>query len=176
MLFKIDLFSGNILWIRDTKGAIKSTPLIHDKNIYVTSWSEYFFSFSEEGKVNWKVPIQSRSQSSPTLIPDLDLLIFGTHYKIPQLIAVHLKTGLIKWRKNISNTRAIASGISFTQKNIGKKFFIYPCTMEDICFIRPIDGVIIKKINIEKLLTGSIAYFNKQFYMSLNNGGVVSLL
>ena len=48
--------------------------------------------------------------------------------------------------------------------------------MEDICFIRPIDGVIIKKINIEKLLTGSIAYFNKQFYMSLNNGGVVSLL
>ena len=122
MLFKIDLFSGNILWIRDTKGAVKSTPLIHDKNIYVTSWSEYFFSFSEEGKVNWKVPIQSRSQSSPTLIPDLDLLIFGTHYKIPQLIAVHLKTGLIKWRKNISNTRAIASGISFTQKNIGKKF------------------------------------------------------
>ena len=176
LLFKIDLFSGKILWIRDTKGAIKSTPLIHDKNIYVTNWSGYFFSFTEEGKMNWKTPIHSRSQSSPTLIPDLNLLIFGTHYKIPQLIAVHLKTGITKWKKNISNTKAIASGISFIQKNNGKKFFIYPCTMEDICFIRPIDGDIIKKINIENLLTGSITYFNKQFYMSLNNGGVVSLL
>ncbi len=176
LLFKIDLFSGKILWIRDTKGAIKSTPLIHDKNIYVTNWSEHFFSFTEEGKEKWKVPVQPRSQSSPTLIPDLDLLIFGTHYETPQLIAVHLKTGSVKWKKTISNTRAIASGVSFTQKNSGKSFFIYPCTMEDICFIRPTDGTTIKKIKIENLLTGSIAYFNKQFYMSLNNGGVISLL
>lgn len=176
LLFKIDLFSGKILWIRDTKGAIKSTPLIHDKNIYVTNWSEHFFSFTEEGKEKWKVPVQPRSQSSPTLIPDLDLLIFGTHYETPQLIAVHLKTGSVKWKKTISNTRAIASGVSFTQKNSGKSFFIYPCTMEDICFIRPPDGTTIKKIKIENLLTGSIAYFNKQFYMSLNNGGVISLL
>ena len=176
LLFKIDLFSGKILWIKDTKGAIKSTPLIHDKNIYVTNWSEHFYSFTENGKLNWKAPIQSHSQSSPTLIPSLDLLIFGTHNKKHQLIAVYLRTGKVKWKKNISNTRAIASGISFTQKNTGKPFLIYPCTMKDICIIRPTDGLTIKKINTGSLLTGSISYFNKQFYMSLNNGGVISLL
>lgn len=176
LLFKIDLFSGKILWAKDTKGAIKSTPLIYDKNIYVTNWSEYFYSFSEDGKLNWKTLIQPRSQSSPTLIPELNLLIFGTHYEKAQLVAVHLKTGTIKWKKNISNTRAIASGISFTQKNTGKQIFIYPCTITDICIIRPIDGFVIKKINIGNLLTGSITYFNKQFYMSLNNGGVIKLL
>ena len=176
LLFKIDLFSGKILWVKDTKGAIKSTPLIYDKNIYITNWSEHFFSFTENGKLNWKALTQSRSQSSPTLIPELELLVFGTHYEKSQLIAVHLKTGSIKWRKSIINTRATASGISFTQKKTGKQFFMYPCTMTDICIIRPIDGFIIKKMNIDSLLTGSIAYFNKQFYMSLNNGGVISLL
>ena len=176
LLFKIDLFSGKILWIKDTKGAIKSTPLIYDKNIYVTNWSEYFYSFSEEGNLNWKTLIQPRSQSSPTLIPKLDLLIFGTHYEKAQLVAVHLKKGTIKWKKNISNIRAIASGISFTQKSTEKQFFIYPCTMTDICILRPIDGFIIKKMNIGNLLTGTIAYFNKRFYMSLNNGGIISLL
>ena len=176
LLFKIDLFSGKILWIKNTKGAIKSTPTIYNRNIYVTNWSEHFFSFTENGKLNWKVPIQPRSQSSPTLIPELDLLIFGTHYENAQLVAINLKTGTKKWKKYISNTRAVASGISFTEKNTKEQLFMYPCTMEDICIIKPIDGFIIKKINIGGLLTGSITYFNKQFYMSLNNGGVISLL
>ncbi len=177
LLLKIDLHTGKILWIHIVEKPIKSTPLIYRENIYVTNWSDYFVSIHESGKLNYKVKVGARSQSSPTLIPGLQYAIFGKHRNPYKLIAVDMNAGTIKWQYEIENTRGIASGISFFI-NKGKEkqpLFMYPCTNEHICFIQPGDGKIIKKINIGKMLTGSIVYFNKRFYMNLDSGGVVSL-
>lgn len=173
-LFKIDLHSGQFLWTLRLKGAIKSTPLIYKDRIYVTNWGNEFVAVSEDKKVIWSKNIRSRSQSSPTLIPDKDYLIFATHIN-GQLFSVSADTGKMVWRKWIEVPRAIGSGVSFFSKKDKKYLFLFPCDMREVCVIDPANGNFLKKIRTGYLLTGSFSFFKNYFYMNLNRGGVLAL-
>ena len=170
-LFKIDLNSGRILWNLQMKGDIKSTPLIYKDRIYVSNWGNQFAAVSEDGKILWSKNIRSASQSSPTLIPDKEYLVFATHRK-GQLFSVSAKDGALIWEKKIDNNNALSSGVSFFSKRDKKYLFLFPCETTAICFIDPVNGNILQKIQTGFLLTGSFGYFNNRLYISFNNGGV----
>ncbi len=174
LLFKIDLKSGRLLWTLQLKGAIKSTPLIYNDHIYVTNWGNEFAAISEAGKIIWTKDTGNRSQSSPTLIPDKGYLIFATHGE-GQLFALSAEKGEIAWKKKIETQRAIGSGVSFFSKRDKRYKFLFPCKADAVCVINPVNGNLLKKIQTGFLLTGSFAFFEKYFYISVNNGGVFAL-
>ena len=175
LLFKIDLKSGRLLWTLPLKGAIKSTPLIYNNHIYVTNWGNEFAAVNEAGKIIWTKDIGNRSQSSPTLIPDKDYLIFATH-KEGQLFAVSAaENGKVIWRKKLDFVRVMSSGASFFSRRHKKYLFLFPCKIDAICMINPANGNTLKRIQTGFLLTGSFAFFEKYFYISVDEGGVFAL-
>ena len=174
LLFKIDLHSGKLLWTLKLKGAIKSTPLIYKDRIYVSNWGNEFAAVSEDKKILWSKNIRSRSQSSPTLIPDKEYFIFATH-RNGQLFSVSANTGEMIWKKWIENARAMSSGVSFFSKKVKRYLFLFPCEIEAVCVIDPVNGDVLKKIHTGFLLTGSFGFFKNYFYMNLNDGGILAL-
>ena len=175
LLSKIDLNSGQALWTLRLRGAIKSTPLIYKNRIYVSHWGRQFTAIHENGQQLWSVDITNRSQSSPTLIPDKEYLIFSTYGKRPRLWAVHALTGQTMWKKRIKNRQAIGSGLAFFSLPDNRYLFLFPCENTALCVVDPDNGHIKQKIHTGFLLTGSLAFFKDQFYMSFNQGGLYSL-
>ena len=174
-LFKIDLHSGQLLWTRQLKDAIKSTPLIYKDHIYVSHWGREFTALNEQGEILWSTDIHSRSQSSPTLIPDKEYLLFGTHGKKGHLFSIKAEDGSIVWKKEIENKRALASGISFFSKSKNKYLFLFPCETKAICLMDPANGNVLNKIQTGFLLTGGFHFFKDRFYINLNERGLAVL-
>ena len=174
-LTKIELHSGKVLWRRQLKGPIKSTPLIYKGKIYVTNWGDQFVALDEEdGYMLWSVDIKSGSQSSPTLLPDRELLIFAVH-KAGSLFAISAIDGSVIWVKPLHFSRSIASGVSFFSKKENRYLFLYPCSAKALCVVDPDTGNFLKQIPIGFLLTGSFSVFKQYFYMSMDNGGVMAI-
>ena len=171
LLFKIDLKTGQYLWTLQTKGAIRSTPLIYKDQIYINNAGNQFLAVDEKGEIVWDLDIGNPSQSSPTYIPDKSYLIFSTH-KRGWLFAVSAKTGAVIWKKKITNYYAVSSGVSFFSKQEGRYLFLFPCKAKEICWIDPTNGRNLKTIPTGFLLTGSFGFFEGAFYMNLNNGGL----
>ena len=175
LLFKMDLDSGKTLWALRLSGAIKSTPLIYKDRIYVSHWGGQLTALHEKGQRLWSVDIKNRSQSSPTLIPNEEALVFSTHGKQASLLAVSARTGQILWEKPIDNKRAIASGLAFFSKQDQRYLFLFPCEKRALCVVDPKTGAYKQTLPTGFGLTGSFAFFKEHFYMSFDQGGLWSL-
>lgn len=174
LLLKIDLNTGQLLWTLPLKGAINSTPVIHKNYIYVSNLGNQFAMINEDGKLIWEVDIKSRSQSSPTYVPDQEYFIVST-YENSRLFAVSAHTGSLIWQRLISHDNSLSSGVSFFSKKLGRYLFLFPCKKTAICIIDPNNGHSLKEIYTGFLLTGSFSSFKNHFYINFNNGGVSAL-
>ena len=57
LFFKIDLETGRYLWTLQTKGAIRSTPLIDRDRVYINNAGKQFLAIEESGKIAWELDI-----------------------------------------------------------------------------------------------------------------------
>ncbi len=112
-LLAIDPRDGSIIWkkaiparlpesehVRD-HGYAASTPVADEDRVYVFFGKTGVFAFSHDGKDLWRAPVGDGTHgwgSGASLVLDGDLLFVNASVESQSLIALHKKSGRLKWR------------------------------------------------------------------------------
>ena len=83
-------------WRFKTSDDIKSTALVNEGVVYITSWDVYLYAINiSTGKSIWTHHSGYRSMSSPTIDPENKIVYYGNHGG--KIYAINANTGKRKW-------------------------------------------------------------------------------
>jgi outer membrane protein assembly factor BamB len=118
MLWALTADSGSILWKR-ALGAVFSSPLVDQDQIFIGSDDENFYCFDLTGQARWQIPLAGKIRSTPALARDFLYIggFGGVLYKIRRA------TGEIVWRNSeagsMYSSPAVGKGIVSVGNNTG---------------------------------------------------------
>lgn len=164
--FSLDMDTGRVIWTFNGEGQIKGTPTVIDGHVYFTSWGRKIFALNAEtGEDEWETFIGGEVQSSPTYVPDADLLV--AHAAGGQLTAVKRATGEIAWTRQTGMRRSILSA-TVTRDQKGTGWIVWTkCSVDDFCALDPRTGKTLKSWRVG-VLTGVPVPFKGEIYLALD--------
>ena len=178
ILFALNADDGRITWQRFVGGEIKGTPLLHDGVVYVSSWAQKLHALDiKTGQPRWEAPLTGASQSSPTLIPDSDVLVVGDAKGA--LHGVDRRTGRRRWLipgegAVMSSALAVQTGRDNVKS--GPWLAWIGCGTDGLCAVDARAGRVVQRVPLAGQLTGVPVAFDGALYLSLNfPGGLVKL-
>ena len=170
---KMRATDGHIDWSIPLGGEIKSTPLIANGCVYVTSWARKIHCVdADTGRVKWETSLHGQSQSSPTLIPESQTLVFGD--SDGYLYGIDADNGKMRWERR---TNLVLKGSALGSRITGGKWVAWiACGSSRLCAIEPISGKNIAEIEIPGDLTGVPVSYQGDLYLGLEYpAGLVKL-
>lgn len=164
--FALDMNTGLVKWSFNGEGQIKGTPAVVAGHVYFTSWGRKIFSLNAEtGEDEWETFIGGEVQSSPTYVPDHDVLI--AHAAGGQLTAVKRTTGNIVWTRQTGMRRSILSA-TVTRDQKGTGWVVWTkCSADDFCALDPATGRTLKAWRVG-VLTGVPVPYKGDIYLALD--------
>ena len=176
-LFAIDEESGKIQWRFQTHGEIKSTPLVLNGSIYLTSWDENLYALNSQGQLEYKIPLSARSQSSVAYDP-LTNFIFVADAS-GELRALAPKTGHEIWKRSGSSAR-ITSPLVIVDLDHNppskRSVVITQCDQKRLCALSAKSGATLWFLDSVAELTSVPAYFNGFLLFSFDAPGPMKVL
>lgn len=174
-LNRFDLKDGRKSWSVDLGGPIKSTAVAESNVLYVTSWGKALYAIDAvSGREIWKTKLCDRSQSSPTLVPGLDLLIVGD--ACGKIYGISKTDGGIRWSQETGFTQH--SSALVVRSSADEKSYVawVPCSKEELCALSPKDGKVLSRVGLPGPLSSVPVAFRGDLYLALNfPGGLVKL-
>jgi outer membrane protein assembly factor BamB len=95
-LVALSLKDGASIWSQKLGRAIWATPTVGDDYIVVTTTDGSLIKLNHEGKISWRVKPGGEINSSPLVIEDRDIIVFGSQDKF--VYAYSLSNGDLMWR------------------------------------------------------------------------------
>jgi outer membrane protein assembly factor BamB len=176
------LVTAQTKWVSYVAGPVKSTPAIHNGLVYVSSWSEELVALNlDDGTVTWRADLGGRSQSSPTLITEENIVVVGAggFQKPGSLRAYNMTTGREVWTIDLPANAAPMMGSAVAVRSSPKSpwFLLSPCERGNICAISARDGKVLQRIDLgDRLITTVPSVHKGSVYVALDDGGVVKLV
>lgn len=167
-VFGIDYGTGGKLWDHFLDGEIKSTPLIVEQEVYLTTWGGSLYKLDvSTGKVLWRSSLGSASQVSPAYLEKKKLIVSSG--KDGELIAFSRISGSSVWRLKERPGRQLSSPVILTDGI--KESILFYCEERKMCLIDD-NGKIVKKFNVEGRVTSSPFLIAETLYLTLNEKGL----
>jgi outer membrane protein assembly factor BamB len=173
VLYAFDLNSGKLRWSFKVGGPIKTTSLLVDDTLFVSSWAKSLLALNaRDGKFLWQAQLDDRSRSSPTPVPGLHRIIVGD--EAGGIYGVDDRTGKIDWKKT-GKFPLISSALVL--KNEKEKWLAWlPCHARTLCALDPINGHSLFEFSLANELTSVPTIWSDGLYLSLNKtGGLIKL-
>lgn len=176
-IFSFNSENGQMAWSLGFSGSIKSTPIFADDKIIFTSWSKEVLATSTNGdKIIWKLDLEGRSQSTPTLSHDGNLIVFSYSSSDRNYVAgVRVSDGNLMWKydspKNNSDFPLMGSGVSVLDSN-GENIIWIACKLRSICAFKALSGQMLREIEFPTPFTSSIVAYQGALYLSFNEGSL----
>ncbi len=177
-IYAFNSADGQRRWQGNLEGAIKSTIVYRNGKLYASSWGKKLFALdSESGKILWNVDLQATSQSSPTYVPDSEILVVGT--KNPaSLQGISIKEQSIRWKIAIGGddpTQVLGSGVA-VRPAAGRDYYVWiSCGTNRLCAVEPKAGKILRQIELPGSLSGVPTVYGDSLFVALNRGPVLRL-
>ena len=161
--FAINESDGSFLWQFKAGGEIKSTALL-DKELYFTSWDKSFYALNpDSGALNWALDMDSRSQSSPTLIPHSNIIVVAVGSG--QIIGIDRASHKIGWRTNFETAWPnLASGLALDKGKEGS--VLIGCGKSKLCEFGPLGKI--QEFPLKGLLSGVAVPYEDGLFLSEN--------
>ncbi|MGE4130212.1 MAG: PQQ-binding-like beta-propeller repeat protein [Bdellovibrionales bacterium] len=159
--------NGALQWEVEAKGEIKSTPTVDRNDLYFTSWDKGLYKIkADTGLVLWRFEMDEKSQSSPTVWPEHNLVVAATNSGT--VFGVNLKTGRLKWKIPGSGQPNKSSALLLADGRDG--LFLIACGKNHLCAIN-YQGEVLYQIPLKGSLTGVPVVHGKRLYLSENDPG-----
>lgn len=165
-LYAFSAATGHTRWDKQTKGAIKSTPLVFNNGIFFSSWDEHFYGLeSKTGKLLWKTFSGGRSQVSLALVPQTNTALANS--KSGEIVAINLDSGQLTWRLRHGDGNHRFS-IVVTQDSNNKSLAWSRCKKYQLCILNAQSGKLIKNIDLPESFSTSPYFYKNSLYMTLD--------
>lgn len=165
-LFSYDL-DGKLRWIVNTGDAIKSTPAITAGKIFVTSWDGFLYRIDgKTGQKVWKAGLSSSSQSSPSLVPELDQVLVGDddgHMK-----SFDIATGRLIWSSEFEGQITGSAAVFSSEKGIR---IAIGCQIGTLCLFDE-KGKLIQEIDTRSQISGEPGIYQKKIFAASDRHGL----
>lgn len=166
VLFSYSL-EGQLKWTFHTGDAIKSTPAIFEGRAYVTSWDGFLYAIDgSTGRKIWKAPLHDSSQSSPTIIPELERVIVGDDEGFVR--AFRLSDGSVLWSEGF-NGQITGSATAFRSGSDWR--IAIGCQRRTLCILTE-HGKIVQELESRSEMTGEPGVFNGKLFAISDRDGL----
>lgn len=164
IFYAFDMNNGKKVWSRKLLGEVKSTSALVDGVIYVTSWGRRLQALDAlTGQLIWETHLSSTSQSSPTVIKELNIVLVSSG--AGEFIALNAQTGKKIWEKKFDVTRYITSPLAVQSKNKIWITWTY-CSDQKLCALDIQSGKLLSELKVSGDLTGVPVIFNQHLFVA----------
>ncbi len=162
VLQAFDASSGERIWHRKMKGQIKSTPRLFRGHVYFTSWGNELVKVRAlDGEVIWSADIESRSQVSPVIIEEKNLVVASNSKGV--IFGYDTESGKRRWRfdaregreKDFENYATAHLASPSLLKSPGSVRILSYCSPRSLCLLTS-EGQIEKRLDIPGIVTSSL--------------------
>jgi hypothetical protein len=160
-----DITTGEKRFSRRLLDAMKSTAAAFGDDVFFTSWDQRLVALHmTNGHQRWAVSLSAPSQTSPTIVPPLNLVIAAD--QSGRCVGVDISTGAIRWEQKFAADRFLASGLVTKEKS--ETIFWSSCDRRTLCAVHPNNGRVLQRIPLRANLTGVPVAFRGRLYVALD--------
>jgi outer membrane protein assembly factor BamB len=163
---------GSQAWSIATRGPVQDTAALVDGHVYFTSMKGVLYAAdAHSGRVEWTAQLSGGTRSSPSWVPDVNLLVVGSNDG--RLHALHREDGSVAWTRATGTPDMIGSALVRRDPNEGWVVWAV-CAPQSLCRLRAEDGDERARLPLVASLTGVPTAFGDDLYAALNApGGLV---
>jgi outer membrane protein assembly factor BamB len=166
--------TGAERWRRATLGPVKGTAALVGDTVYAASMKGALYALDvESGAVVWERRLDGTSRSSPTYVPDEELIVVGSDDG--SVNAFERATGAPRWKLRSKAPNLIASATA-TRDPVRGWVLLTACGEAEVCAVTARDGSVISRVELAAHLTGVPTLWRDSVFVSTDAGGGLSLL
>jgi outer membrane protein assembly factor BamB len=171
-LVGLDMKSGQIIWRAIFPGPIKGTPMIQGGKVYATSWGGEIRAVSlRDGRTVWRNEIDGGSMSSPTYVPQLNLVVVGS--RLGAWMAYDADGGVLVWRRHwMVSEPQISSALAMRFGSHSFQWRLWlGCGGKMLCLLDAATSATVAQYDLPVRFTGVPVVHGNRMWMALGGRG-----
>ena len=167
--FAIQEIDGKIKWEYIANGPIKGTPSVSRECVVFTDWSGRIYCLrGGTGSLKWTSIIEGKSQSSPTVIEDINRVIVSSNGG--NIWGFRLSDGQIIWNKKVDSPIMMGSATAY--KDAKSWNIVTTCSKSKVCIMGAKNGKLIEELPVSGLVTSVPTLFKGKVYITTSSSGL----